>query len=66
MSCWYLDCFTRFTWARPYQQHTNFEVRDMHENQITPMFGWPRGVYSDSGSHFVNEAVCLMFEKYMG
>ena len=59
-----IHCFTRFTWARPYQQHTNFEVRDMYKNQITPMFGWPRGVYSDSRSDFVSEAVRLIFEAH--
>ena len=59
-----VDYFSRFAWGKAYQQHTNVEVRDMWENHITPIFGWPQGVYSDNGSHFVNEQVQHMFRDH--
>ncbi len=36
----------------------------MWENHITPIFGWPQGVYSDNGSNFVNEPVQHMFRDH--
>ena len=30
---------------------------DLHENHVFPVFGHPRAVYTDNGSHFVNELV---------
>ena len=59
-----VDYFSRFSWGRAYQEHTNVEVRDMWENHITLIFGWPRGVYSDNGSHFVDEPVQHMFQDH--
>ena len=40
-----IDYFPRFTWAKAYIHHTSVEVADMFENQISPVFGWPRVVY---------------------
>ena len=59
-----VDYFSRFTWAKAYVHHTATEVADMFEFQISPVFGWPRGVYSDNGSHFVNELVGSLFVRH--
>lgn len=59
-----MDYFSRFAWAKAYIQHTAVEVIDMYENHITPVFGWPIGVYSDNGSHFVNGDVNNMFTHH--
>ena len=59
-----MNYFCRFAWDRAYQQHTNVEVRDMWENHITPIFGWPKDTYSDNGSHFVNKPVQHMFRNH--
>lgn len=58
-----VDYFSRFAWAKSYTEHTNVEVRDMFENHISPIFGHPKGVYSDNGSHFVNEHVKVYFQN---
>ena len=59
-----VDYFTRFVWGKAYREHTSAEVVDMYENTIAPIFGWPEGVYSDNGSHFVNELVRTMFASH--
>ena len=52
-----VDYFSRFTWAKAYQQHTKLEVWDMYENHITPILGWSRGVFLDNDPYFVNVPV---------
>ena len=59
-----IDYFIRFVWAKAYADATNVEVIDMYENHISPIFGWPRGVYSDNGSHFVNQYVEALFSTH--
>ena len=55
--------FTRFTWAKAYTHHTAVEVVDMMENHVAPVFGYPAGVYTDNGSHFVNQEVSRLFQR---
>lgn len=50
-----VDYFSRFLWAKAYTKHTAQEVVDLHENHVSPILGHPRAVYTDNGSHFVNE-----------
>ena len=50
-----VDYFSRFLWAKAYTKHTAQEVVDLHENHVSPVFGHPRAVYTDNGSHFVNQ-----------
>ncbi len=52
-----VDYFSRFLCAKGYTKHTAQEVVDLHENHVSPIFGYPRTVYKDNGSHFVNELV---------
>ena len=59
-----MDYFSRFAWARAYTQHTAVKAVDTFENHITPIFGWPRGIYSDNGSHFVNGDLERMFMEH--
>ena len=59
-----IDYCTRFVWAKAYRYHTSEEVRHMFEEYIAPIFGWSRGVYLDSASHFVNELIRRMFENH--
>ena len=49
-----VDFFSRFVWARAYQQHTSYKTIDLIREHITPVFRWPEGLYTDNGSHFVN------------
>ena len=52
-----VDYFTRFIWAKSYLRHTSDEVIDIYKNNITPISGHSKVVYSDNGSHFVNHKV---------
>ena len=52
-----IDYFSRFLWAKGYTKHTAQEVVDLHENHVFLIFGHPRAVYTDNGSHLVNELV---------
>lgn len=58
-----VDYFTRFIWAEGYLKHTADEVIDIYENHISPIFGHSEAVYSDNGSHFVNQKVQDYFQK---
>ena len=58
-----VDYFSRFVWAKAYQNHTAYETFDMLREYIAPVFGWPWGLYTDNGSHFVNHDMqALMLE----
>ena len=59
-----INYFSRFAWAKAYVHHTLVEVVDIWENHISPIFGWPTGIYSDNGSHFVNELVSAIFVRH--
>ena len=59
-----VDYFTRFVWAKAYQTGTKEDVADMLQNHITPVFGWPQGVYSDNGSHFKNDLLKGIYAEH--
>ena len=58
-----VDYFTRFVWAKGYLKHTADGVIDIYENHISPIFGHSEVVYSDNGSHFVNQKVQDYFQE---
>ena len=60
----YVNYFTRFVWAKAYARASGDEVIDIFENYLTPIFGWPEGIYSDNGLYFVNEQVRTIFSRY--
>lgn len=57
-----VDYFSRFVWARSYEDQTRFEAVDMYKYHLSPIFGHPKGVYSVNGSHVVNEKVQKYFQ----
>ena len=57
-----VDYFSRFTWGRPYAKHKKWETVDMLANHIAPIFGNPKTLYTDNGTHFVNQ----LMEEYTG
>ena len=59
-----VDYFTRFVWAKAYVEHEGKETVHMYEHHICPIFGFPRSVYSDNGSHFVNQWVERLFREH--
>lgn len=58
-----INYFSQFMWAKSYETHTADDVLDMFENYLIFIFGHPATVYSDNGSHFVNEKVSCYFKK---
>ena len=59
-----IDFFTRFIWAKPYLRARGEEVIDLLREHIAPVFGWPQGVYSDNGSHFVNNDTKALYMEH--
>jgi hypothetical protein len=57
-----VDYFSRFIWAFPYRGCTMAEVANMLVNHLTPIFGWPKAIYSHNGSHFTGEEIKELFE----
>lgn len=48
-----VDYFSRFLWAKAVKQATSTNSLAFIQTEIVHHFGWPRTVYSDNGSHFV-------------
>ena len=59
-----VDYFSRFIWAQAFKDHTALEVIYMLRDVIAPIFGWPKGFYSDNGSHFVNYDVEALLQEH--
>ena len=59
-----VDYFTRFIWAKAYLHARGDAVIDMLRDHIAPVFGWPKGAYSDNGSHFVNDDVHAIYLEH--
>jgi hypothetical protein len=59
-----IDYFSRFTWAYPYRVCTMAEVAHLLINHITPVFGWPKAIYSDNGSHFTGAEINRILESH--
>lgn len=57
-----VDYFSWFLWAKAYTKHTMQEVIDLHENHMSPIFGYPWVVYTDNRNHFVNELIKNYYE----
>ena len=47
-----VDYFTRFLFARAVPAATSAHALDFVKREIVHVFGWPRAIYSDNGSHF--------------
>lgn len=56
--------FTRFVWAKAYLLHRAFETIDLLRDHVAPVFGWPKGVYTDNGPHFINDDLTAVFQKH--
>lgn len=52
-----IDYFFWFLWAKDYTKYIAQMVVDLHENPVFPIFGHSQAVYTDNGSHFINELV---------
>jgi hypothetical protein len=48
-----VDYFSRFVWARPYPKASGDYVIAFFEDFFAPVFGYPKAIYSDNGSHFI-------------
>ena len=59
-----VDYFSRFMWAKSYRYHTQAEVIDFFACYVVPIFGWPRTVYSDGGSHFTGQDTEAMLTQH--
>ncbi len=47
-------------------KHTAYEVIDIYENHISPIFDQSKAVYSDNRSHYVNQKVQDYFQERRG
>lgn len=59
-----VDYVSRFVWAYAFKDHMALEVVYMLRDVIAPIFGWPKGFYSDNGSHFVNHDVEALLQEH--
>ncbi len=52
-----VDYFTRFIWVKGYLKYIVDKVIDIYKNFISPIVGDSKVVYSDNGSHFINQKI---------
>lgn len=58
-----VDYFIRFVQAKGYLKYIADEVFDIYKNHIFPIFGHSKTIYSDNGSHFINQNIYNYFQK---
>ena len=58
-----MDYFIRFAQGKNYMDYTNIKTYNIFNFYIVPIFGWPRGIYSDNGSYFVNINIFILFAQ---
>lgn len=49
-----IDYFTRFLFAKPTLKADSDTTAEFMCNHVMPIFGWPKLLYTDNSSHFVN------------
>ena len=59
-----IDYFSRFTWAGAYKFCTMTEVCYLLTQHIAPVFGWPKAIYTDNGSHFTGQEIRSIFDTH--
>ena len=59
-----IDYFSRFTFGAPLQKADQQSTMRVFVNNIVPMMGWPKSVYSDNRSHFTGAAIKKMWEDH--
>lgn len=62
--CLCIDYYSRFLFARGFAQHRELETMDFLLNNITPVAGWPKTLYTDNGSHFVGHRMAELLKSF--
>ena len=62
--CLCVDYYSRFLFARGFAQHRELETMDFLLNNITPVAGWPKTLYTDNRSHFVGHRVTELLKSF--
>ncbi len=59
-----VDYFSRFAWARGYENANQEAVHDFWFNFLVPVFGFPLCIFHDNGSHFTRVEITVFFESH--
>lgn len=59
-----MDYFSSFVWARGYAQANQAAAHQMWIDLIVPVFGFPRCVYNDNGTHFTGYEIITYFGSH--
>ena len=62
--CLCIDYYSRFLFARGFAQHRELETMDFLLNNIKPVAGWPKALYTDNGSHFVGRRATELLKSF--
>lgn len=59
-----IDYFSRFVWAKACVSADQEAVHDFWINTLAPIFGFPKDLYTDNGSHFIDSETISLFESH--